>query len=73
MHRSGNAAVKDRADCSSKARKGLQQWHFHRGSSSSRIMTALFLICSSKKFRKKLTTMAQFVIMPFATEDEAGK
>jgi hypothetical protein len=73
MHRSGNDAMKDGADCSGKARKGLQQRHFHRGGSFSRITTALFLIGSSKKPRKKLTTMAQFVIMPFATEEEAGK
>jgi hypothetical protein len=65
--------MKDEAGCASKARKGLQQRHFHRGGSFSRITTALFLIGSSKNPRKKLTTMAQFVIMPFATEDEAGK
>jgi hypothetical protein len=65
--------MKDEAGCSGKVRKDLQQRHLHRGGSFSRITTALFLIDSSKKYRKKLTTMAQFVIMPFATEDEAGK
>jgi hypothetical protein len=65
--------MKDEAGCSGKAGKGLQWRHFHRGGSFSRITTALFLSGSSKKPSKKLTTLAQFVIMPFATQGEAGK
>jgi len=65
--------MKDEAGCSGKAGKGLRSRHFRRVGSFSRITTALFLSDSSKKPSKKLTTVAQFVIMPFAIEDEAGK
>jgi hypothetical protein len=65
--------MKDEAGCSGKAGKGLQSRHFRRVGSFSQITTALFLSDSSKKPSKKLTTVAQFVIMPFAIEDEAGK